>query len=360
MKKEIDLHDEITVTTYPLVMIDGRNGRQKVSIYTGHKILWEGFVGDTAKLFIKSPTEITVKYHFSIMQFGGSCSGYIDPEKNKRYQVTGLGKPIKSKLFFNVKPEIKPTKAEIKQQIANTRKPGVKYTCNMIKVEIPALMTYEGCDEIKAICSEMANAGILRSELIQLQNGLEKTFELVKSDVRIIEAQDDEVIKAEILSRMEKNKYYRCFEIKALVPSLASKEGTHQTAQLCNELVSQGLMEKTIDRKVVYFKLAEVEINTGSDGSGNNTKNITSNKASSPEKIISAREKENQIITEEIVKAMNPDYWYRCAEIKALVPQLSEEEGTQHTARLCNDLSEKGSLEKMIDKKVVYFKVIKK
>ena len=146
----------------------------------------------------------------------------------------------------------------------------------------------------------------------------------------------------------------RCAEIKALIPELAAEEGMQRTARLCNDLVSEGILEKIIENKVVYFRM----INKSNDVSKNeivksetSENNITRDNAD--------YEAENIVIMERIIKTLEPNRWYRCAEIKALVPQLSEEEGTQHTARLCNDLSEKGSLEKMIDKKVVYFKVIK-
>ena len=64
-------------------------------------------------------------------------------------------------------------------------------------------------------------------------------------------------IKAEIVATLEKGKAYRCAEIKALIPSLANGEGTQRTARLCNDLVSDGALSKSIDKKVVYFALAE-------------------------------------------------------------------------------------------------------
>ena len=67
------------------------------------------------------------------------------------------------------------------------------------------------------------------------------------------------------------------------------------------------------------------------------------------------RQAENAEIKLSIVAAMQPDKWYRCAEIKAFIPALAEGEGTQRTARLCNDLVQEGSLQKAVDKKVVYF-----
>jgi hypothetical protein len=64
-------------------------------------------------------------------------------------------------------------------------------------------------------------------------------------------------IKSEIVTSMEKGKMYRCAEIKSMIDALAQGEGTQRTARLCNDLVSEGQLVKTIDKKVVYFALAE-------------------------------------------------------------------------------------------------------
>ena len=64
-------------------------------------------------------------------------------------------------------------------------------------------------------------------------------------------------IKTAIVKALEKGKWYRCAEIKSLVSALAAGEGTQRTARLCNDLVSEGALAKTVDKKVVYFALAE-------------------------------------------------------------------------------------------------------
>jgi len=67
------------------------------------------------------------------------------------------------------------------------------------------------------------------------------------------------------------------------------------------------------------------------------------------------RQAQNAEIKDTIMCTLEIGKLYRCAEIKALVPALAEGEGTQRTARLCNDLAEAGMLRKVVDKKVVYF-----
>jgi len=64
-------------------------------------------------------------------------------------------------------------------------------------------------------------------------------------------------IKSAIVSAMEKGKMYRCAEVKSMIDALANGEGTQRTARLCNDLVADGLLVKSIDKKVVYFALAE-------------------------------------------------------------------------------------------------------
>ena len=64
-------------------------------------------------------------------------------------------------------------------------------------------------------------------------------------------------IKKQITAVMEAGKAYRCAEIKALIPALADGEGTQRTARLCNDLVEEGKLVKSLDKKVVYFALAE-------------------------------------------------------------------------------------------------------
>ena len=68
---------------------------------------------------------------------------------------------------------------------------------------------------------------------------------------------ENDNIKKEIAGAMLLNKWYRCAEIKALIPALAEGEGTQRTARLCNDLVNEGVLIKTIEKRVVYFALAE-------------------------------------------------------------------------------------------------------
>ena len=64
-------------------------------------------------------------------------------------------------------------------------------------------------------------------------------------------------IKSAIVASLEKGKLYRCSEIQAMNEILASATGTQRTARLCNDLVSEGQLVKSVDKKVVYFALAE-------------------------------------------------------------------------------------------------------
>lgn len=66
----------------------GINGSQEVEIEHNSKVIWSGEVGQTAELQIDVPMDINVKYKLSIMHYGGSCSGTIDPRKSKKYYVS--------------------------------------------------------------------------------------------------------------------------------------------------------------------------------------------------------------------------------------------------------------------------------
>ena len=56
---------------------------------------------------------------------------------------------------------------------------------------------------------------------------------------------------------MESGKLYRLSEIKALVPALASASGTQRIAVICRKLESEGVLVKTVDKRVIYYSLAE-------------------------------------------------------------------------------------------------------
>ena len=64
-------------------------------------------------------------------------------------------------------------------------------------------------------------------------------------------------IKSAIVASLEKGKLYRCSEIQALNDVLASATGTQRTARLCNDLEKEGILVKTVEKRVVYFALAE-------------------------------------------------------------------------------------------------------
>ena len=78
----------------------GLNGKQRVSIFTNDKTLWEGESGEVAELHFDGPTNITVKYHMTLMHYGGECSGTIDPAKSKKYNVSARTGFMSTKLVL--------------------------------------------------------------------------------------------------------------------------------------------------------------------------------------------------------------------------------------------------------------------
>ena len=67
---------------------------------------------------------------------------------------------------------------------------------------------------------------------------------------------------------------------------------------------------------------------------------------------------ENAEIKNQILSVMTPGRWYKCSEIKELIPILVKGNGTQRTAALMNQLHAENKVEKKMEKRVVYFALI--
>lgn len=65
----------------------GFSGKQKVSIISGNKVLWEGTAGLIAEIKVDQPIQVEIKYHLSAMHYGGKCTGIIDPSMGNKYCV---------------------------------------------------------------------------------------------------------------------------------------------------------------------------------------------------------------------------------------------------------------------------------
>ena len=70
-----------------------------------------------------------------------------------------------------------------------------------------------------------------------------------------------------------------------------------------------------------------------------------------------ATQRENAEIKADLLNKMEPDVWYKCSELKAMNATLSAGNGTQRTAALLNQLHAEGKVDKVIEKRVVYFKL---
>ena len=78
----------------------GLNGDQKVSIIWEGQTIWVGTAGQVVELIFEQPTTITVKYHLSLMHYGGECTGIIDPFKSKKYCVVARQGMMSTKLVL--------------------------------------------------------------------------------------------------------------------------------------------------------------------------------------------------------------------------------------------------------------------
>ena len=77
----------VRIKMKPVQVSTGLSGKQRVTVYSGSSVLWEGQIGQIAELKIDKPTPVTIQYHMSLMHYGGECSGTIDPAKGKNYNV---------------------------------------------------------------------------------------------------------------------------------------------------------------------------------------------------------------------------------------------------------------------------------
>ena len=78
----------------------GVHGNQKVSIIADNQVIWQGKAGEVAEIYFDSPKEVTIKYHLSMMHYGGQCSGVIDPAKSKKYNVSARQGFMSTKLIL--------------------------------------------------------------------------------------------------------------------------------------------------------------------------------------------------------------------------------------------------------------------
>jgi len=63
----------------------------------------------------------------------------------------------------------------------------------------------------------------------------------------------------------------------------------------------------------------------------------------------------NAAIKDKIAVTLQPCEWYRLSQIKEMIPELADSVGTQKTAALCNAMEREGRLNKVIEKRVVYY-----
>lgn len=90
----------VRIKLSPVKSSDGFHGKQKASISSAGKVLWEGQTGEVAELKFERATTITVKYHLSLMHYGGECSGVVDPAKSQKYNVSARQGIMSSKLVL--------------------------------------------------------------------------------------------------------------------------------------------------------------------------------------------------------------------------------------------------------------------
>lgn len=82
------------------VKINPINGKQKASIYSGSRTIWEGYTGEIAELEINKPTTVNVQYHWGMNGGIAKGEGIIDPDKSNKYNVSGVEGAIRHHLVL--------------------------------------------------------------------------------------------------------------------------------------------------------------------------------------------------------------------------------------------------------------------
>ncbi len=99
-----------------------------------------------------------------------------------------------------------------------------------------------------------------RSDLVEF---IDHEMELLakKNATRSTKPTASQVENAEIAELvpkiLENGKFYRLSEIKALVPALENSSGTQRIAVICRRLEEAGILSKTVDKRVIYYSLAD-------------------------------------------------------------------------------------------------------
>ena len=113
-------------------------------------------------------------------------------------------------------------------------------------------------DNFKAIIAVLTEAGeddlvaVMEHELELLENKSAK-----RSTTPTATQKENAEIADLVPEVLEAGKLYRLSEIKALIPALASASGTQRIAVICRKLEADGVLTKTVDKRVIYYSLAD-------------------------------------------------------------------------------------------------------
>ncbi len=113
-------------------------------------------------------------------------------------------------------------------------------------------------DNFNAIIEVLKTAD--RSDLVSV---MEHEIELLdkknayKSNTPSASQKENAEIAELVPNVLESGKLYRLSEIKALIPALEKSSGTQRIAVICRKLEAEGTLVKTVDKRVIYYSLAE-------------------------------------------------------------------------------------------------------
>ena len=80
-------------------------GRLRAEIRSGGCEVWTGQTGETAKIGLLGPAELTIIYHGGFSSDGGRWRGVVDPAESTSYLVTAVRDLGKFSLRLQVLPQ---------------------------------------------------------------------------------------------------------------------------------------------------------------------------------------------------------------------------------------------------------------
>ena len=154
--------------------------------------------------------------------------------------------------------------SEIAEILPTLLEPDRWYRLSEIKELHPSLSMGEGTQRTAVICRSLEQVDKYLSKKVdynrviyyKLNSAARK--EKTEPQAQLSDAEKekaDQALQKKILLAMREEKQYTLNEIKALIPELVEESGNQHVAVLCKKMQSEGLLELTIENRILYYSL---------------------------------------------------------------------------------------------------------